>query len=158
MSNPACAFHTRNQVKSGQNRPTFLILKIEKKCSLFTYRPLPQPQNSILQLKLKKNGFSIFSKIAKKTKFCVILLFFVHARSQSSVGVGSSRGTQNARNKPIYDPCQCGFPKPTFQPVFEAIRQNEILKFLEKSVFFNEENTNEFDPMVKSGKIHFFSI
>ena len=133
-------------------------MKIEKKCSFFTYRSLPQPQNSVLQLKLKKSGFSIFSKIAKKTKFCVILLFFVHARSQSSVRVEGSRGTQNARNKPIYIPCQCRFPKPTFQPVFEAIRQNEILKFLEKSAFFNEENTNELAPMLKNGEIHFFPI
>ena len=45
------------------------------------------------------------AKIAKETKFCVILLFFVQARSQSSVGVEGSRGTQNARNKPIYIPC-----------------------------------------------------
>ena len=49
-------------------------------------------------------------------------------------------------------------PKLIFQSVFEAIRQNEILKFLEKSAFFNEENTNELDPMLKSGKIHLFSI
>ena len=46
----------------------------------------------------------------------------------------------------------------TFDSLSSLIRQNENLKFLEKSAFFNEENTNEFDPMVKSGKIHFFSI
>ena len=54
----------------------------------------------ILQLKLKKTGFSIFSKNTKKSKFHVELLIFVNARSQSSVVVESSRGTQNARNKP----------------------------------------------------------
>ena len=31
-------------------------------------------------------------------------------------------------------------------------------EILGKNAFFNEENTNEFDPMLKSGKIHFFSI
>ena len=38
------------------------------------------------------------------------------------------------------------------------IRQNEILKFLEKSAFFNEENTNELAILLKIGIIHFFSI
>ena len=46
----------------------------------------------------------------------------------------------------------------TFDPLSSLIRQTEILKFLEKSVFFNEENTNEFAEMLKSDKIHFFSI
>ena len=45
----------------------------------------------------------------------------------------------------------------TFDSFSSLIRQNEILKFLEKSAFFNEENTNELDPMLKSCKIHFFS-
>ena len=76
------------------------IVKIEKKCSFFTYRSLSWPKNSRLQLKLKKTGFSIFSKITKKSECFVILLIFVNARSQSSVGVESSRGTQNAHNKP----------------------------------------------------------
>ena len=31
----------------------------------------------------------------------------------------------------------------TFDPLSSLIRQNEILEFLEKSAFFNEENTNE---------------
>ena len=38
------------------------------------------------------------------------------------------------------------------------IRQNEIWKFLKKSAFFNEENTNVLALMLKSDKIHFFSI
>ena len=46
----------------------------------------------------------------------------------------------------------------TFDSLSSLIRQTEILKFLEKSVFFNEENTNEFAEMLKSDKIHFFSI
>ena len=54
---------------------------------------------------IEKNWIFDFFKNCKKTKFCVILLFIVHARSQSSVGVRSSRGTQNTRNKQIYDPC-----------------------------------------------------
>ena len=46
----------------------------------------------------------------------------------------------------------------TFDSLSSLIRQNEILKFLEKSAFFNEENTNELAILLKSGKIHFFSI
>ena len=46
----------------------------------------------------------------------------------------------------------------TFDPLSSLIRQTEILKFLEKSAFFNKENTNEFAEMLKSDKIHFFSI
>ena len=41
----------------------------------------------------------------------------------------------------------------TFDPLSSLIRQNEILKFLEKSAFFNEENTNELPIMLKNGKI-----
>ena len=44
----------------------------------------------------------------------------------------------------------------TFDSLSSLIRKNEILKFLEKNVFFNEENTNELAIMFKSGKIHFF--
>ena len=46
----------------------------------------------------------------------------------------------------------------TFDSFSSLIRQNEILKFLEKSVFFNEENTNELAILLKSGKIHFFNL
>ena len=45
----------------------------------------------------------------------------------------------------------------TFDPLSSLIRQNEIFEFLEKSAFFNEENTNELAILNKSGKIHFFS-
>ena len=46
----------------------------------------------------------------------------------------------------------------TFDPLSSLIRQNEILKFLKKSAFFNEENTNVLALMLKSDKIHFFSF
>ena len=44
----------------------------------------------------------------------------------------------------------------TFDSLSSPIRQNEILKFLEKSAFFNEENTNELPILLKNGKIQFF--
>ena len=46
----------------------------------------------------------------------------------------------------------------TFDSLSSLIRQNENLKFLKKSAFFNEENTNVLALMLKSDKIHFFSI
>ena len=46
----------------------------------------------------------------------------------------------------------------TFDPLSSLIRQNEILKFLGKSAFFNEESTNELASMLKCDKIHFFQF
>ena len=54
---PVYAFLSQNQVENSQNFKKKKILKIEKKCSFFTYRPFSQPENSWFQLKSKKSGF-----------------------------------------------------------------------------------------------------
>ena len=96
--------HVRYLLKIGSKvveiYQNFKILKIEKKFSFFgvSINSVALELNSPAQI--EKNWIFDFFKNHKKIKFFCDFANFVNARSQSSVGVESSRGTQNARNKP----------------------------------------------------------